>query len=615
MADRIFVSIAVHKPEKLAELPGALTAARRMAKWAADNQYRVVSVDDAIDPKTGRPRPVTTELLRSELLKAIGEIQAETAIRRIVVFFAGHGAAKGLNEPYWLLSQWWTEPEEAVDVNAFIRMLQYYAPTQVSLIGDACQVIHKDFVDVKGSAILPRSEEEPSTFEVDKFSAAGVAEEAFMIKAKGSMEAYCIFTEVLLDALEGDAQAALVPSTGGELAVTSGSLAKFVTTEVPRVAGLHNLTMRPEPLPGFWSDLVYVRFPGSWTAAPGSKAVSPASFTGTLSPETVSATNDQLEKFRADQAAKASEIRSDLQRAAVPTHFETGCGLAVTGVDARSVTAIKGRVEIDDTHPGWYRIYADGTQWNRDWADVVVDLGNGQHAYVCGVLGFIAALQVHQTGDINLLHRSVMVPAGHAHEDFVREALARLSAGLLDTGSIVDIAARARQEKHVDFTLGCLAAYLYASIGDFDGIRSIAYFYDHERQVLPLDIALLSGGPIRMLENGRFVVDIPATGRREGRTDLERRTLFTHEATLAVSNVEIAGRAPWFRSGWRAIESANLHESAAPWREQALAIVPHLGRGEFTSVNEQGAAMLYELLAAAPAASAVEVPEERSASA
>jgi hypothetical protein len=224
MPDRIFVSVAVSKPEQLANLPGALTAARRMAKWAADNDYNVVAVDDSVNP-------VTRDLLRDKLISAIDEVHEEGPLRRFVLFFAGHGAIKGINEPYWLLSDWWTEPEEAIDLVTFQRMLRYYGPKQVALIGDACQVVHRDFLDVKGSSILPRRDEQPSKFELDQFFAADAGEQAFMIKANGSSEPFCIFTEVLLDALEGDAIGALDPSTDGEFA---GLLYRHDLRSLPR---------------------------------------------------------------------------------------------------------------------------------------------------------------------------------------------------------------------------------------------------------------------------------------------------------------------------------------------------------------------------------------------
>jgi hypothetical protein len=599
MPDRIFVSVAVSRPEQLAKLPGALTAGRRMAKWAADNNYHVVAIDDSTNP-------VTKALLRKKLLAAIDEVQREALLRRFVLFFAGHGAIKGVNEPYWLLSNWWTETEEAIDLVTFQRMLRYYGPRQVALIGDACQVVHRDFLEVNGSSILPRRNEQPSKFELDQFFAADAGEQAFMIKAEGSNEAYCIFTEVLLNALEGDAKEAFDPSSIGELVVTSGSLTSYIEAQVPLEAGRHHLTMSPLPQPGFYTDTTYVRFPGSWLADretnPDAGRTTPrATFTETPKTESIIIENDRLEKLRSDKMQKAANIEVELAGLEVPPpslDFGTETRLIVAGALARSITAPKGSTQADDAHLGWYRVDVGGTYPGRDWADLLVELDTGQNVYVCAVSNFTAALQVHKSGDINLLHRSMFLLSD---EDFVRNVLARLSAGLLNATDIIDIAAQARRGKHIDFTLGCLAAYLYASIGDLDGIRSTAYFYTEVYQIVPLDIALLSGGLIRQNYEGQMEVDIPATTERKARTDVERAHGFTHMATPAVEGAKVGGRAPWLRGGWRAIDTANIDDSALAWREEALGIMRYLERGEFSTVNEQGVEALLELVGRARA--------------
>jgi hypothetical protein len=589
-----------------------------MAKWAADNNYHVVAIDDSVTP-------VTKTLLRAKLLTAIAEVQREAMLRRFVFFFAGHGAIKGINEPYWLLSNWWTETEEAIDLVTFQRMLRYYGPKQVALIGDACQVVHKDFLEVKGSSILPRRDQEPSRFELDQFFAADAGEQAFTIRAEGSDEAFCIFTEVLLDALEGDAKEAFEPSTEGEFVVTSGSLTSYIVERVPLEAGRHHLTMSPLPQPGFVTDRTYVRFPAGWLA--GRETQPPrAAFVQTPETEVIVNGNKRFERLRSDKEQKAENIKAALAESdATAAHFRppqffsfVPAALHVAGALVQSITGTKGtkdegRALPDGALPGFFRVDVGGGSPGWDWADLLVTLDTSrkvQNVYVCAVYDFIAALQVlHESGDINLLHRSIgrfQPPPNEAFvrdilvpwENFVRDVLARLSAGLLNAADVVNIAVQARKGKHIDFTLGCLAAYLYDSIGDLDGIRSIAYFYTWCGQIVPLDIALLSGGLIRQSDNGQMTVDIPATVDRQARTVVEQANPFTYQKTPAVEGAQIGGRAPWLRSGWRAIDTANIDESARTWREEALGIIPYLERGEFSAVNEQGAQALRDLLGA-----------------
>src|SRR5262249_37676253 len=160
--------------------------------------------------------------------------------------------------------------------------------------------------------------------------------------------------------------------------------------------------------------------------------------------ESIIIENDRLEKLRSDKMQKAANIEVELAGLEVPPpslDFGTETRLIVAGALARSITAPKGSTQADDAHLGWYRVDGGGTYPGRDWADLLVELDTGQNVYVCAVSNFTAALQVHKSGDINLLHRSMFLLSD---EDFVRNVLARLSAGLLNATDIIDIAAQAR---------------------------------------------------------------------------------------------------------------------------------------------------------------------------
>lgn len=133
--DRIFVSIGVSQPDGgLDVLPGAINAARRMANWAQGQNYRIVLVHDKVQQKFDDGfdydgvEEVTTELLRTEIVKAIDEITSERELKRLVVFFAGHGAALAIGDQYWILSNWDRSPTEAIKVSGLQRMLEYYGP-------------------------------------------------------------------------------------------------------------------------------------------------------------------------------------------------------------------------------------------------------------------------------------------------------------------------------------------------------------------------------------------------------------------------------------------------------------------------------------------------------
>jgi hypothetical protein len=176
-SDRLFVSIGVSRPKWLDPLPGAITAAQRMADWAFAQKYTTLHIDD------DGGLEVTTDLLRSEISAAIDTVTQACPLGRIVLFFAGHGAALSVRDQYWILTNWKTRPTEAIKMSSLQRALEYYGPTQVSVIGDSCQEFSSKFIDIIGSSVLDTTDEEPRSFELDQFFAADVAKQAFMVKA------------------------------------------------------------------------------------------------------------------------------------------------------------------------------------------------------------------------------------------------------------------------------------------------------------------------------------------------------------------------------------------------------------------------------------------------
>ncbi|MBV1686347.1 hypothetical protein KRR38_01335 [Novosphingobium sp. G106] len=589
--EKIFVAISVANPEKLTPLAGATTAALRMARWARRMGYLVVPVHDA-------DGEVTISLLQRKIVEAIELVQQEKVLRRIVVFFAGHGGTKDIEEPYWLLSNWWSQPQEAVDIIRFRRMLRYYAPIQVTLIGDACQVVDKAFLELKGSGVLDRKDEDNPFPELDQFFAADAGEEAFMIKSRSADGDFCIFTEVLLDALEGDAPNAFDQHRQGDPVVTSTSLARYLQEQIPIEAGRHNVSMKPWPVPGFFTDTVYAQFP-SGLGTDGLDVPIDCTDAGPRAGELiVTDMDDQLgpkidfAEIKAQKQSRAVGIFRDLIFTDTPNYSISGSGLVVIGLKVAAIHG--GGYEADPGHHGAFRLYLSSEPNNLSWKDYVVELVDGRCVYVCGVQWFMAKLFVHEHGEISLVHRHISEKAKPA--PVVSGALADLAAGRIGRVSAVDLAAQVRRGKHLDYTLGLLAAYLYNAIGDIDGIRSIAWYYHREGQVIPLDIALLTGGKLHMGDDGTLTVDIPATQKRKPRTDVEDGLAFTTSATSAVSGAAVGGRAPWLRSGWRAIETALLHESAEEWRQCAMNVVPHLTEGQFLTVRPEGKAALLKLI-------------------
>ncbi|WP_373085713.1 hypothetical protein [Sneathiella sp.] len=600
--NRIFVSIAVSKPDGgLGALPGVIKASERMAAWAEANEYIPLLINDKVYPE------ITTELLRTEISKVIEEVTSRAVLRRLVIFFAGHGAAIGIDDQSWMLSNWDKRPTEAVKISSLQRMLEYYGPEQVTIIGDACQEFSAKFIEVVGSPVLDKPDEERRDYELDRFFPVDAGSQAFMIKASGEEHAFCLFTQVMLDALEGDAPEKYFETIDGSRHVTSQTLAMYLKDNLAIEAGKYGVRMDPRPRPGFYTDRIYYSLPEPRMPASskpprarglaGDRVILPTELDEGRSPVGRSVPRVRLtaksEKTPVGSLAEALEDKRlanerDYAAAAdaeVRDHFETGCGICFSGAEISDVRASRGSLSQDFLPPNWYRLELSNDHDPLLWADIVVELADGNFSSACIVQNFITAMHVFERGSTNVLHRKLFAPVEEGRD--IIALLGRMQAGSLTEGEIVDAAAFLRWGKHEVITVGAVASQFYDSIRDTESLRSIAAFYAQNSQPIPLDIVLFGGGRLFFRDDVLYA-DVPATPEREPRSEVERERNYTIRATEEVVNHPVAGRVPWMRQAWGAIETADCHESAEEWRALALSALPHLGAGPFSLVKREG---------------------------
>ncbi|QOL81110.1 hypothetical protein [Pseudooceanicola spongiae] len=600
--NRIFVSVAVSKPDgDLGELPGVIRASERMAAWADAHDYIPLLINDNDFPE------VTIELLRTEISKVIKEVTNRSALRRIVIFFAGHGASFGIDDQSWMLSNWDKRPTEAVKVSSLQRMLEYYGPEQVTIIGDACQEFSAKFIEVVGSPVLDKPAEERRDYELDRFFPVDAGSQAFMIKANGEEQAFCLFTEVMLDILEGDAPEKYFETIDGSRHVTSQTLAMYLKDNLATEAGKYGVIMNPRPRPGFYTDRIYYSLPKQDMPASSKPLRARGSSTdriilpldsvdyrspfGRSVPRlALTERSDQAHAGELAEALKETHFTNERDYAAaaydeVSDYFETGCGICFSGAEINKVHASRGSLSQEYLPPNWYRLELSNDHDPLLWADVVVEHGDGNSSSACIVQNFITAIHVFEQGRTNVLHRKLFASVKEGQD--IISLLGRMHAGLLTENEIVDSAAFLRWGKHEVITVGVVASQFYDSIRDTESLRSIAAFYAKNNQPIPLDIVLFGGGRL-FFRDGSLYANVPATPLREPRSEVERERNYTFSATKEVFEHPVAGRVPWMRQAWGAIETADCHESAKEWRALALRVLPHLGAGPFTLVKREG---------------------------
>lgn len=526
-----------------------------------------------------------------------------------------------VGDQYWILTHWKKDSSQAIKVSALQRMLEYYGPRQVSVIGDACQEFSAQFINLVGSAVLLQPEEEQRPYELDQFFAVDVGKQAFMIKAQGEQKDFCLFTEVLLDALEGDAQGDFFDAQGTDRLVTSQSLARYLDSTLAQEAGKYGVRMIARPRPGFYTDRTYLTIPGPpvlpeppsihfnaqidlptagaepWIELEAPvfearvRAVDKARLKAPRSTKAALAT--QTRALQTAREARRKAFVSNVGSAPERDHFDTGCGLYVSGADVISVQAAGAAVSAIDGQPNGWRIeLPTGSGDSLGWSDVLVILADGRIVPVCVLNGFVAALHIIDADSLSLFHRPLGASAYEGREAI--ELLAQAQAGLLSRQAIIDSAALLRNGKHRIITLGCMAAQFYDGLRDVDSLRSMAAFYGLNQQPVPLDIILYGGGTLSAVE-GRLYADIPAVAAREPRTAQEREQRFTYESTPGFAHHPVAGRIPWMRQAWSAVATARCDASAASWRQQALEVVGHLDPGLFSIIQPSGQAALAQL--------------------
>jgi hypothetical protein len=225
---------------------------------------------------------------------------------------------------------------------------------------------------------------------------------------------------------------------------------------------------------------------------------------------------------------------------------------------------------------------------DRPFADLLVKVSDDHWAYVFAAHDFITALTVREADSASVISRQI----GKNRSDYTQTEtiVGRMNAQLIWGDEAYDCAADIRRNKHRDFVLGSIAAHLYDSVCDTDNIRRIAAYYAEEHQLVPFDVAILTGDRIDIARNGGFILDIPDVAKREPRTELEKRYSYTFGPMSAHTAVPILGTIPLLRRAWTLLEISSL--SSGPlraWQEFLINVRDGLTAAPFTTLRGSAA--------------------------
>jgi hypothetical protein len=587
----VALSIGVSDAKPLPYLGGAVNGARAFHEWAKALGYEATLVTD-------EDTPVTVVRLRKKLNAILKPGPAP--IHRLVLYFAGHGLIREAEEGLWLLSNWHNDLS-AVAFEVLKRRLRMYDVKQIAIFADACRLLPADInaADLTPEGVLGRGPNVSQIMpDVDKFIAAQDGAAAYMVPGQTPADDRCLFSGVLLEGLWGTKPAAF--SSVRKKMITSNSLGKYLKSEVPKVTQRYKHVLDPivsysfpEPddvyLDQGAQQLTLPRFP-PWPAAGAVLNMSNA----------ISIERAKFVQAAVDGERRTQRLLQDVRNQSRPNRYESESGFAVQGMPVVAAWTTNHVLpepagESNRTTPklsgvsNLLRIVQRKGYILKDPAPVLIEFNDGLFAAVTALPRFIGSVLCERRGVSALIYREIDTRAHVAK--LTEEAIATMEGGALRSAKI-DLAVELRQGKHADPVRGVISAYLYDSIGDFESIRRMAYYYVKHNQPIPYDIALLAQlrGELR---NGLLWAHVPAVPQREGRTKTEKKFGWTWNKTDAVQGW-VGGLWPWMRQGWTFLDNPAADGSTLVL-PGLIGLTKHLKWGRFATLDREGGRALARL--------------------
>ena len=616
----------------LSYLGGAINGARAFHAWASALGYEAKLVIDDKDP-------VTIKRLAGELKSIL--TPGDGPIHRLVLYFAGHGLIDGPEQGLWLLSDWY-ETQSAVATERLRRRLYRYGVQQIAIFADSCRSLPPDIdaADLTPDGVLgrgPNKREEPS---IDKFIAAQDGTATFIVpsESENPERDRCLFSGVLMEALWGTKPDAF--STVVSKRITSRSLAQYLKSEVPKVAGRYKWEVVPQVSPTFpegddiyfpegappdppefenWPDPAFVAKIQSARQSPKPRlrvfdAVASVvdhmvayyrTYKNIPAPP-----GDTQRKSKGSPRSLLKKIQSQKR----PKTLETRAGFTVGGGLVRGFWTPEHVFAERFGHRDWWQIGETHQHTLQKPAPVLIEFDDGMFAAVTALPGFIATVLRVGRGISALVYHD-LDGEGKAAEA-AEKALAEMDRHGLRADAVTDLAISLRKGKHADPMLGVLSAYLYDAGGDIDNIRRMAFYYAEHFQPIPYDIALLAGLQSEW-RDGRLWANVPAVRERKPRTDAERLNKWTHSKTPEASG-EVGGLWPWIRQGWAFLDDVDhsLADLPALQVQGLIELTHHLVPTSIATFDPEGGvklAKLFNLSNQKPPAPADEAPRSARA--
>jgi hypothetical protein len=628
---KVAIAIGVANPSSLPYLAGAINGARAFHEWATALGYESKLVTD-------EGPPVTMSRLRTELESILPKPRAPP-IHRLLIYFAGHGLIRNVEEGLWLLSDWKDEMR-AVATEILRRRLYRYNVEQIAIFADACRKLPPNIedADLTADGVLGLGPNPTrANPAIDKFIAAQDGTATYMVPGSTPEEDRCFFSGVLLEGLWGTKTSAFSKARSDK--ITSQSLGTYLRSEVSQLANRYQFKLDPTvnwsfpegddiyfgdsspapvppkfpewPPPGALIGMGTSPKPGTdfdFEVDDGRDSLSFRNSGASVSEEFAKSARRTKRTPRADRAPRAQTVpeRSapadtllrQIRNQPRPKGFETRSGFAVQGSTIKNVWSRLGITAERHASPGGWRIgqtapHGSPSSELQTPAAVLIEFGDGTFAAPTALPKFVATILTDKRGVAALVYRKIDEAPTDAQR--AEKAIAEMESGAVRYNAAISFTVDLRRSKHADPVFGVVSAYLYDAIGDTDSIRRMAYYYTRYGQPIPYDIALLA-----QLEgdwkDGLLYANVPAVAKRDPRSNDERQFSWTYSATTAASGV-VGGFWPWMRQGWSFLEDF-VADGSPLIKPELIVLQKSLTTARFTTIDNRGGrklAALFEL--------------------
>lgn len=577
LRDKAMIIIAVSKyAGAYSDLPGAITSARKLRQWAEqpdeDCNYKVLYLADDEYSK------IDVDLLKDKIKSFLNE----NIIDRLVVYFAGHGIVKSAADQFWLLSDAADNLREGINVEAFRRGLlkcnigasNNQISGQLCIIGDACRNTGRDALEFTGDPILTSTAKMNKRIQLDKFLSASLGNYSFHIDEAENQSAYCLFTEVLVDALRGQKRKAVENSDHRfKPAVTNHKIIEYLYEEIDiRAADLEE-EIEPDMLPGIHPPYNFYKRLQDLPPADVTRS-SNDSTSATATPMTSPEKRDD-KRYKQTDHEGMNRFKLEIENVGPRPRTSTYCEFLPNQIAVpRSASVSAGTTEKD-----FYYI-------QTDIENTPILIQQDEHWVLAPSFPNVLTVIFHDMpGDILFLK-----VANLGWDTYLSDFSNLRSSAPLRTAEAQEFADKIRYEKSIFPHQSVTAGYLYEYSNDYNNISRTAHYMAQDTGSVPFDLALLCADKIEWRkENDRIIAyaDLPKVVPQE--TD-NNRPAYTKVSFSARKDCQLWGIAPYFTQGWRYMQT----EKYLQIPESILQISEHTSGRSAASITNEGLELFLE---------------------